>query len=198
MVVKLMRGIVTSLFVLSMGNAQASPVVVQSGSVYSGILGLSVGALTYDISFIYGSYNSTYGARFPTFLNNRAGAYDAALAIQSAMNTVPYLSIDPNQPYWNSSYFVPYAYDSDNDEMRFFNIDGNPDFLFNRLLDATWEISVNGNYVDPHYQWVSFLPAGEGIVSLGGSGQTNVPEPATFALFVMALAGLGATRRKTI
>jgi len=186
-----------AMALLLASTAVAAPVVVETGGIYAGVLGLSVDAVQYDVTFRYGSYRDNFATASPTFLNNPSGAFDASLALQSVMNTVPYRSIWSSQPYYSSAYFVPYdrAYDSSREywQIGFYFLWGDPDYLFSRAIDITPTYAgYQETYNEPNYQWAVFNPAGSGILPPPPGG---IPEPNTLALVIAAILSGALARR---
>src|ERR1039458_2032392 len=71
---------------LGMSQAGAETLVGTTTDA-TGIDGLVVGSLTYNVTFENASYDTVYPSA-PTFLGNSSGAEDAASAIESALNSL--------------------------------------------------------------------------------------------------------------
>lgn len=79
-------GILAATALLASGLAGAAPVVQTVGSKATGIQDLVVDGVNYDVSFVFGSYNSVFGSSTPTFFGNELGATHAKDAMWSLLN----------------------------------------------------------------------------------------------------------------
>src|SRR5262245_33843844 len=70
-------------------RAMADPVLVGTTTDATGINGLVVDGITYDVTFVDGSYDTAFAGSTPTFANNLTGAQDAATALAAALNGPP-------------------------------------------------------------------------------------------------------------
>jgi hypothetical protein len=79
-------GLMALVTLLGMSQAGAETLVGTTTDA-TGIDGLVVGSLTYNVTFENASYDTVYPSA-PTFLGNSSGAEDAASAIESALNSL--------------------------------------------------------------------------------------------------------------
>jgi len=68
--------------------------------------------------------------------------------------------------------------------------------LVNTNLDLAWYLSDPGTYAGGEASFHYLQPSDDFLFREGLQASTSVPEPATFALLGIALAGLGFSRRK--
>jgi hypothetical protein len=73
----------------SLGLSQASAATLMGTTTdASGINGLVVDGLTYDVTFVYTDYENAYSSTQPYFSGNQTGALDASTAITNALNSL--------------------------------------------------------------------------------------------------------------
>ena len=82
--------------------------LVGTTSDASGISGLVVDGVTYDVTFYNSSYDSIYSSTVPTFLGNSGGAADAASALASALTSFGVAELVGIGPQ-NNALFVPFS-----------------------------------------------------------------------------------------
>jgi hypothetical protein len=68
------------------GSSHADPILVGTTSAATGIDGLVVDGVTYDVTFVNDTYTTVYATTLPTFFGNQSGANDAATALVAALN----------------------------------------------------------------------------------------------------------------
>jgi hypothetical protein len=163
----------TNAFLTTEANAET---LVGTTSDPTGINGLVVDGTTYNVTFVNGSYTSVYSGAAPTFLGNQTGAYDATVAIGTALNlflVVPtpplaYILVPYEDPYiatgFDASIYTQFNSVWTNDPG---NISSQPD-----------------SYTSGAEDFAVFTAA--------------VPEPSTWAMMILGFAGIGfmAYRRK--
>src|SRR5664280_2066128 len=73
----------------------------------SGIDGVVIDSITYDVTFVRDSYNNVYASTPPTFLNS-AGVTDATTALISALNVLKVTQVVGMSPYpdWYAAYYA--------------------------------------------------------------------------------------------
>jgi hypothetical protein len=73
----------------------------------SGIDGVVIDSVTYDVTFVRDSYNNVYASTPPTFLNS-AGVTDATTALISALNVLKVTQLVGMSPYpdWYAAYYA--------------------------------------------------------------------------------------------
>ena len=82
------RDLAVAAFVLIVGMlGPKSYAATLEGTIFdaTGIDGLVVGTVTYNVAFINGAYSSIYKATPPTFIGDQSGAQAAATALASAL-----------------------------------------------------------------------------------------------------------------
>ena len=101
---------------VSLGLSVAAPAyavtLVGTTTDASGINGVVIDSVTYNVTFVNGSYNSVYTS-LPTFLGNNSGATDATTALISALNGLGVTNLDGLPPptyYANLVAAVPEQY----------------------------------------------------------------------------------------
>jgi hypothetical protein len=79
-------GLIACMALLGVSQAEAATLVGQSTDA-SGIDGLVVDGVSYNVSFEHVNYGSVPGLNPSTFLDNPSGAFDASSALISALNS---------------------------------------------------------------------------------------------------------------
>jgi hypothetical protein len=170
----------------SYSSALKADTLVGGTTSTSGIDGLVVDSVTYDVTFVNNSYNNTFPAN-PTFFGNTSGASDAQVALYSALNNLDVtglVGLTPNTPYDNLNLAVPSSVPSGlTTTVACLAVEG-------ACGTGTWGISqltvdASGTYHNLDYAVFSVASA--------------VPEPATWAMLLLGFAGVGfmAYRRKS-
>jgi len=105
---------ITTACMVAAGPSYADPILVGTTTDATGIDGLVVDGTTYDVTFIFSSYDSVYATTPPTFFGNGPGAADASSALVSALNTLGVAVLTGLDPaiYGEENLAVPYALSS--------------------------------------------------------------------------------------
>jgi len=166
-------------FVAEPMTAQATVTLVGSATDPSGFDGLVIDGTTYDVAFVGGSYNSVYASVQPTFLGNATGAQDAATALASALT-----SLAPATEMQTINIFIP-----DGSIFAGNNTGWDPAHSFGMPF-------FEGTY--SNLDTTTFAGVGTGQIQ-GYTEFTAVPEPATWALMILGVLGIGfmAYRRRS-
>ena len=83
-------GSIAAVLLCGASTAQAGFIVEHDGANATGILNLDVGGMLYDVVFEFGSAEEVYGGLPPIFdFNSGDDAFDAVVAANDALNTVP-------------------------------------------------------------------------------------------------------------
>jgi hypothetical protein len=69
-----------------LGSQASASTLVGTTSAATGIDGLIVDGVTYNVTFVHDTYNKVYASTPPTFLGNQQGANVAAIALAAALN----------------------------------------------------------------------------------------------------------------
>jgi hypothetical protein len=80
-------GLIACVALLGVSRASAATLVGTTSDA-TGIDGLVVDSVTYDVTFVHDSYDTVYASNTPTFLGNSIGGSDAATALVSALNSL--------------------------------------------------------------------------------------------------------------
>jgi PEP-CTERM motif len=174
------RALAASLIMIVCGRGAVAQTLVGTPSDPLGFDDLVVDGRTYDVTFTGGPFNQIFPAGL-TFTSWPAG-FDAA---QSLLNAFNQFSVAPFGVGCNyvCGVGIPFEIvDAAGDQYSWVVQSG---FNFNNV----WNIEPFPNGWDgntpPPYGWAVFTPAA-----------TGAPEPATFGLLALGLAGVGFARRK--
>jgi hypothetical protein len=154
----------------------------------SGIDGLSVDSVTYDVTFVNDSYNHVFAVNQPTFFGNTNGANDAQAALDSSLNTLNVTGLvgqTTSSFYENLNLVVPTSVPSGlTTTVACLAVAG-------ACGTGSWGIS-QVNPVDPSVTYENLDYAVFNVASA-------VPEPSTWAMMILGFAGIGfmAYRRKS-
>ena len=157
--------------------------VIYDGSVATGIENIVVDGMLYDVSFVYGNYDSNWIDETPTFYGGTStDAYNAGISIDQALNsktTIPL--IGPSSTLSSVGYAIPYE---DSSTLGFVNI-------FNHQMGAVnagewgyFSASNVSKFDSFHYYWAKF------------NGGTPIPIPGAVWLLGSGLIGIVGVRRK--
>jgi hypothetical protein len=181
-------GVAITIGVIVAGPARAAT-LVGTTSAATGIDGLVVHGVTYDVTFVYDTYNDVYASTSPTFLGNESGASDAATALATELNTLGVVGLAglsaPYDGYLNIN--VPFS----------FTIMSGSDF--NSGIDAGCGSLTGGTCVT---SWITLSDDNQHSDMLIYNDEYSVftatPLPAAFPLFasVLGVGGLLSWRRK--
>jgi hypothetical protein len=80
-------GLIACMALISVSQASAATLVGTTSDA-TGIDGLVVDSVTYDVTFTNDSYSNVYSSVQPTFFGNQVGADHAAQALVSALNAL--------------------------------------------------------------------------------------------------------------
>ena len=180
---KKLLGLLSGLaFALTASVAQAVPMLEGPPTAATGITGLEVSGMEYDVSFsVASSYDDLFGSSTPTFLGDETGAEAVRDAILDVLITNAVTGITNLPTDLVNNLFVPWALASDTVQTK---------WVAQQTIGADdWTSGATSN-VDRATQftnvsWARFTPV-------------QVPEPATLALLSLGLAGLGFMRRRTM
>jgi hypothetical protein len=189
------RGAISGLVVVfgwALAPAEAAPILQGTPTLLTGVNGLVVDGLTYNMTFVDGTCVSVYGAcdaAHFTFTTN-SQAYDAAAALFAAISGTYF---DTNSGIVGCpstqlcAIYIPYS-TTDLPPLASLGVVANryPGFGSDSYF-------AGGLYADPTTSNTSTFP--DGVWSVW-STQSAIPEPFTLSLFGAGLAGAGAARRR--
>lgn len=184
-VTKLLKSFALVSSLLAGSLAVAAPTVAYSSGVAAGIQDLVVAGTTYDVAFVFGSYNTVFASNAPTFLGNPTDANAAADALLAVLDGEPAVKIGSGTGCCGVLWV---AFDA--------NFLGDPNrYLatqtgYQDTTGANWQRF--GNFTDNKTDDRSSNNWGFAVFTVDRNG---VPEPCTLALVVAAFAGLGWARR---
>lgn len=159
--------------IVGAGSAYATT-LTGTTSAATGIDGLVVDGVTYNVTFDPGSYSSVYAAT-PTFLGNQPGAQDAAIALAAALQSLGVTGIAGiSSSYSFQELDIPYQ------------LEGGVVFVEQAVLFPPWTA--------PFEQ--GFLPSQDVTSAEGNTGGeyallAPTPLPAALPLFATGLGALG-------
>jgi hypothetical protein len=159
--------------IVSAGSSYAAT-LTGTASAATGIDGLVVDGVTYNVKFDPGSYSSVYAAT-PTFLGDQPGAQAAAIALAAALQSLDVTGIAGISSSYNYQELdIPYQ------------LEGGVVFVEQAVLFPPWTA--------PFEQ--GFLPSQDVTTADGNTGGeyallAPTPIPAALTLFATGLGGLG-------
>ena len=172
------------LFFGVLGVANAAVVYNEDETVATGIQGLLVDGVLYDVSFVYGNYDSFWSATEPpTFYGGTStDAYNAGLSIDQALNSEsPIPLIGPSSVLKSLGYAIPYE---DCSNSRFVNIFYHQMGAENAGKWGFFSDTFVSKFDSFNYRWAKF------------DGGTPVPIPGAVWLLGSGLIGIVGIRRK--
>ena len=162
--------------IVGAGSSYAATLVGAVGAA-TGIEGLVIDGVTYNVTFYHASYTTVYGSTTPTFLGNNSGATDAAAALAAALNALGVTGLSGISDQSSEAILVP--------EFNFGSFEENYAAFCSAVDNACQGSSP----------WMSGL-FGSASVSTDYANSdfavfTSTPLPAALPLFAAGLGGLG-------
>jgi PEP-CTERM motif len=183
---------VAAIFMTTVSLALTAPIaaraatLVGSQSVPTGVDGLVVDGITYNVTFTTESFATVFAGTAPTFLNNPNGAADAATALAAALNNLA-------GPFQGNFFLaeIPISVVSGGFDFRLEGVTAGriPGSLVYEIDQG--ENSIQNGGFPPN----AAFDAGIAVFSVAGA----VPEPSTWVMMILGFAGIGfmAYRRKS-
>ncbi|MDM4765180.1 PEP-CTERM sorting domain-containing protein [Pelomonas sp. SE-A7] len=170
------------------GLVTAAPVVTYSGNVATGVQHLDVGGTSYNVSFVFGSYNSVFGVNLPSFLGNALAANDAANALVAVLDAESAAPLGGGVACCGAMWLA-FADNEDGDTSRFTAKQTG----YQDTTGAHWQ--RYGDFVGG--KDTDFTDSNWGFAVFQAE-DGRLPEPGALVLTGLALAGLAWTRRRRL
>ena len=174
-----------SLFVASF-SAFALPFVQGPLDAATGILGLDIGGISYDVTFQNARYLEVYQSSTPTFLNDSASSMAAAIAIADVFTNNGVSGVLDIIHVNSANLYV---------DIPFFAAGNTYDTWSAVGIGSSWSADFTSG-VTSQFNSLSTAIATFTLAGNTGDQSIAVSEPATFALLGLGLVGLVFTRSK--
>jgi hypothetical protein len=183
-----LSALATAFLTLNTGSAMATPSLILSGAITTGVQGLDINGKLYDAHFHATSFADAFSTSLPTFLNDEKDAIAAADALVSVLNLYDVFNLGPDVGP-GDALMIP-TYDSELEPLPTFSYSAGECLYRPNTMGSVWQ----GN--------CTYMGGTNGSKGLGvfvSFDQTNaVPEPGVLALAILGLGGLAATRQKRV
>jgi hypothetical protein len=194
-------GLLACIAIASIAPAGPSHAMTLVGTTSdaSGISGLVVDGVTYDVTFYNSSYDSVYSSTVPTFLGNSSGAADAASALASALTSFGVTELVGIGPQYNTL-LVPFS-DARTGVLACAPCSGYASsyvaWQSTIKISGTWTTdpalagynvpsNITGSNDSVTYSYVDYP-----VFAAAGSGPAVTPLPPTWTMMLIGLAGFG-------
>lgn len=172
---------------LNLGSAMASPSLILSGAITTGVQGLEINGKLYDAHFHVTSFADAYSTSLPTFLSDEKGAIAAADALVSVLNLYDVFNLGPD--FGRGDALLIPTYDSELEPFPTVSYSSGECLYRPNTIGSVWQ----GNCT-----YMGGTNGSKGLGAFVSFELTNaVPEPGVLALALLGLVGIGATRKQT-